>query len=77
MKEMNDAPFCSAYEQKPLLDPNREGEKVSLECGTMNFFFFLHFSALYTVVYFFLTSSPSPYLDVLKRRLLHISPLIL
>lgn len=28
-KIWNDAPALPAYEQKPLLDPNREGEKVS------------------------------------------------
>lgn len=27
----NDAPALPAYEQKPLLDPNREGEKVDLQ----------------------------------------------
>ena len=32
-KIWNDAPILPAYEQKPLLDPNREGEKVSLDCG--------------------------------------------
>lgn len=29
-KLWNDAPALPAYEQKPLLDPNREGEKVVL-----------------------------------------------
>lgn len=28
-KIWNDAPALPAYEQKPLLDPNREGEKVN------------------------------------------------
>lgn len=30
-KIWNEAPAVPASEQKPLLDPNREGEKVSLE----------------------------------------------
>lgn len=40
-KIWNDAPILPAYEQKPLLDPNREGEKVSLDCRRMTFFLFI------------------------------------
>lgn len=39
-KIWNDAPALPAYEQKPLLDPNREGEKVLF---FLSFFIFILF----------------------------------
>lgn len=37
-KIWNDAPSLPAYEQKPLLDPNREGEKVSFFSPQFDFY---------------------------------------